>query len=183
MLSSANITPAVASHLALYSFTLKTKGEGSPFDPRKPVQSFSKITVSPVETSEEWSRGAVYAGSQNLARTVRSRSTFLLDHFLNVTADGTACQLDDSHCTLKLHSSSMSLTHDPQIFCERVKSEFAGLENVEITVHDEGRARFSIQSCLISDYLTPTAWAEEKGMNVFLSVTHGTAEPAKFLEM
>lgn len=26
-------------------------------------------------------------------------------------------------------------------------------------------------------------WAAKKGMNSFLSVTHGTTEPAKFLEM
>ncbi|KAF9028210.1 leucine aminopeptidase [Rhodocollybia butyracea] len=52
----------------------------------------------------------------------------------------------------------------PTAFCERAKTEFAGVENVEIFVRDE-------------------AWAEKKGMNTFLSVTHGTNEPAKFLEI
>ncbi|KAE9391610.1 leucine aminopeptidase [Gymnopus androsaceus JB14] len=52
----------------------------------------------------------------------------------------------------------------PTIFCERVKAEFSGVENVEITVRDEN-------------------WAASKGMNTFLSVTHGTSEPAKFLEI
>jgi len=52
----------------------------------------------------------------------------------------------------------------PTIFCERVQKEFADIPNVEIIIRDE-------------------AWAAEQGMNVFLSVTHGTSEPAKFLEI
>ncbi|KAI0960807.1 hypothetical protein AcV7_000089 [Taiwanofungus camphoratus] len=52
----------------------------------------------------------------------------------------------------------------PTAFTERVKSEFAGVQNVEVIVHDE-------------------AWASEKGMRTFLSVTKGTSEPAKFLEI
>ncbi|KAL4268541.1 peptidase M17 family protein [Pleurotus pulmonarius] len=52
----------------------------------------------------------------------------------------------------------------PTAFCERVKSQFEGVPNVQIYVRDE-------------------AWAEEKGMRTFLSVTHGTSEPAKFLEI
>ncbi|KAF8882580.1 cytosol aminopeptidase family, catalytic domain-containing protein [Infundibulicybe gibba] len=52
----------------------------------------------------------------------------------------------------------------PTVFTERVKAEFSGLANVEIFVHDE-------------------AWAAEKNMNTFLSVTHGTSVPAKFLEI
>lgn len=52
----------------------------------------------------------------------------------------------------------------PTVFTERVKQEFAGLKNVEIIVRDE-------------------AWAAEKNMNTFLSVTHGTSEPAKILEI
>ncbi|KAL0567709.1 hypothetical protein V5O48_014281, partial [Marasmius crinis-equi] len=51
-----------------------------------------------------------------------------------------------------------------QEFCERAKKEFEGVDNVEIIVRDE-------------------KWAEEKGMNTFLSVTHGTDEPAKLLEI
>jgi aminopeptidase len=52
----------------------------------------------------------------------------------------------------------------PTAFCARIQKEFNGLENVEIHVRDE-------------------AWAKEKGMNSFLSVTNGTNEPAKFLEI
>ncbi|TFK66182.1 leucine aminopeptidase [Pluteus cervinus] len=48
----------------------------------------------------------------------------------------------------------------PTAFCERVKKEFAGLKNVEIIVRDEGMTS-----------------------NTFLSVTHGTSEPAKLLEI
>ncbi|KAI0000471.1 cytosol aminopeptidase family, catalytic domain-containing protein [Russula vinacea] len=47
---------------------------------------------------------------------------------------------------------------------ERVKSEFANIPNTQITVRDE-------------------EWAAEKGMRTFLSVTKGTSEPAKFLEI
>ncbi|KIK68763.1 hypothetical protein GYMLUDRAFT_215607 [Collybiopsis luxurians FD-317 M1] len=52
----------------------------------------------------------------------------------------------------------------PTVFCERVRGEFAGIENVEVIIRDED-------------------WAASKGMNAFLSVTHGTNEPAKFLEI
>ncbi|KAG8996867.1 hypothetical protein FRB94_007997 [Tulasnella sp. JGI-2019a] len=52
----------------------------------------------------------------------------------------------------------------PTAFCNRITEEFKGIENVEILVRDE-------------------AWAKEKNMNTFLSVTHGTNEPAKFLEI
>ncbi|KAF9077336.1 hypothetical protein BDP27DRAFT_1509694 [Rhodocollybia butyracea] len=56
----------------------------------------------------------------------------------------------------------------PTAFCKHVKAEFSGIENVEIFVLDE-------------------AWAEKKGrahlQNTFLSVTHGTNEPAKFLKI
>ncbi|KAJ7631679.1 leucine aminopeptidase [Mycena polygramma] len=55
----------------------------------------------------------------------------------------------------------------PTSFCERMQSEFAGLQNVEILVRDEGTVN----------------WAAEKGMRTFLSVTRGSAEPAKFLEI
>ncbi|KAF8587050.1 leucine aminopeptidase [Ramaria rubella] len=52
----------------------------------------------------------------------------------------------------------------PTGFTERVKEAFKGIPNIEIHVRD-------------------TEWAKSKGMNTFLSVTKGTAEPAKFLEI
>jgi len=52
----------------------------------------------------------------------------------------------------------------PTIFCDRVTKEFEGVKNVDIIVRDK-------------------AWAEGKNMNTFLSVTHGTSEPPKFLEI
>ncbi|KAF6747034.1 cytosol aminopeptidase family, catalytic domain-containing protein, partial [Ephemerocybe angulata] len=122
---------AVAAHLALYKFTLKTSGGASPFDPRNTEPAKDKIAFAPVEASAEWDRGVVYAQSQNLART-------LAEYPANMIT--------------------------PTAFTERVRKEFEGIANVEIIVRDE-------------------AWAAEKGMNVFLSVTHGTSEPAKFLEI
>ncbi|KAH9856880.1 leucine aminopeptidase [Lenzites betulinus] len=52
----------------------------------------------------------------------------------------------------------------PTAFTERIKAEFAGIANVEVIVRD-------------------AAWAKEKGMNTFISVTKGTTEPPKFLEI
>ncbi|KAI0283682.1 leucine aminopeptidase [Russula aff. rugulosa BPL654] len=52
----------------------------------------------------------------------------------------------------------------PTAFTERVKSEFANVPNTQIIVRDE-------------------EWAAEKGMRTFLSVTKGTSEPAKLLEI
>jgi aminopeptidase len=52
----------------------------------------------------------------------------------------------------------------PTAFTEHVKAQFAGIPNVEIIVRDE-------------------AWAEQMGMRTFLSVTKGTSEPAKLLEI
>ncbi|KAI8998882.1 cytosol aminopeptidase family, catalytic domain-containing protein [Trametes punicea] len=52
----------------------------------------------------------------------------------------------------------------PSAFTKRIQKEFAGVPNVDIIVRD-------------------TAWAAQKGMNTFLSVTKGSSEPAKFLEI
>lgn len=53
----------------------------------------------------------------------------------------------------------------PTIFAETVQTKMATVGNgVQVLVHDE-------------------AWAKEKGMGSFLSVTNGTKEPAKFLEI
>ncbi|THH12680.1 hypothetical protein EW146_g7465 [Bondarzewia mesenterica] len=52
----------------------------------------------------------------------------------------------------------------PTAFTERIKAEFANVADTKIIVRDE-------------------AWAAEQGMNTFLSVTKGTSEPAKFLEI
>ncbi|KZV73318.1 hypothetical protein PENSPDRAFT_603102 [Peniophora sp. CONT] len=52
----------------------------------------------------------------------------------------------------------------PTAFCERAQAEFASIPGVTVVVRDE-------------------EWAKEKGMNLFLSVSRGTDEPAKFLEI
>ncbi|PPQ69986.1 hypothetical protein CVT26_013274 [Gymnopilus dilepis] len=121
---------AVAAHLALYKFTLKTSPP-SPFNPNLKEPVPEKFTFAPLQESKEWERGTVYAQAQNLARTL-----------------------------MELPANMMT----PTAFTERVKNEFEGIPNVEIIVRDE-------------------VWAAEKNMNVFLSVTQGTSEPAKFLEI
>ncbi|ESK96453.1 leucine aminopeptidase [Moniliophthora roreri MCA 2997] len=122
---------SVAAHLAAYDFTLKTAPTPSRFNPNLKEPIPEKITIKPVESSQDWERGYTYAYAQNFART-------LMELPANVIT--------------------------PTEFCNRVQKEFSGLENVEIIVRDE-------------------KWAEEKGMRTFLSVTHGTNEPAKFLEI
>ncbi|KIM38237.1 hypothetical protein M413DRAFT_447983 [Hebeloma cylindrosporum] len=121
---------AVAAHLALYNFTLKTSPP-SAFNPSLKEPIPAKLSFTPLQASKEWDRGVIYAESQNLARTL-----------------------------MELPANMMT----PTAFTERVQKEFEGVPNVEIFVRDE-------------------AWAAEKNMNVFLSVTHGTSEPAKFLEI
>jgi len=52
----------------------------------------------------------------------------------------------------------------PSIFGKRAEELLSGIENMTVKVHDE-------------------KWAEEKKMGAFLSVTRGSEEPAKFLEI
>ncbi|EPT02578.1 hypothetical protein FOMPIDRAFT_1059138 [Fomitopsis schrenkii] len=62
---------AVASHLALYDFTLKTKPP-SRFDPRRTEPMPEKLDLRSLGESdaEAWQEGVVYARAQNLARTL-----------------------------------------------------------------------------------------------------------------
>jgi aminopeptidase len=52
----------------------------------------------------------------------------------------------------------------PTIFCKTVQEKFENLKNVKIDIHDED-------------------WAIKENMGLFLSVTAGSSEPAKFLEI
>lgn len=52
----------------------------------------------------------------------------------------------------------------PTIFCNTVKEKFGSLANVELKIHDE-------------------EWARKEKMNLFLSVSAGSSEPPKFLEI
>ncbi|EDR01445.1 uncharacterized protein LACBIDRAFT_186220 [Laccaria bicolor S238N-H82] len=121
---------AVAAHLALYSFTLKTSPP-SRFNPNLTQPIPPKLSFAPLQTSTEWDRGVIFAQAQNLARTLTELPANILT---------------------------------PTEFTNRAKENFADIPNVEIIIRDE-------------------AWAAEKNMNVFLSVTQGTSEPAKFLEI
>ncbi|KAF8548068.1 hypothetical protein OG21DRAFT_1449621 [Imleria badia] len=120
---------AVAAHLALYDFTLKTSPP-SPFDPRK-EEPAKKPKLSPIAKSADWDRGVIYANAQNLARTLMELPANILT---------------------------------PTTFAERAEKAFDGIANVRFYVHNED-------------------WAAEKGMRTFLSVTKGTNEPAKFVEI
>lgn len=52
----------------------------------------------------------------------------------------------------------------PTYFCDRAAKEFEGLANVKVQAHD-------------------LAWAEEKKMGSFISVSRGSDEPLRFLEI
>lgn len=52
----------------------------------------------------------------------------------------------------------------PTAFCERVRAELQGFPNVDVHIRDR-------------------EWAAAKGMRTFLSVSTGTSEPPKFLEI
>ncbi|CAL1697393.1 unnamed protein product [Somion occarium] len=121
---------AVAAHLALYNFNLKTSPE-SLFDPRNKEPVPENLNLKPLGDSKEWNEGVIYAEAQNLARTLTELPANVIT---------------------------------PTAFTERIKAEFAGIPDTTIIVRDE-------------------AWAAEKGMRTFLSVTKGTSEPAKFLEI
>ena len=71
---------AVAAHLALYHFTLKTKPT-SAFDPRLAQSLPDKLALSALSENNEWETGVVYGQAQNLARTVcPARSLACLVH-------------------------------------------------------------------------------------------------------
>jgi aminopeptidase len=52
----------------------------------------------------------------------------------------------------------------PSIFVETAEKQFAGIDNVTLEGHD-------------------LAWAEEKKMGSFISVSRGSDEPLRFLEL
>ncbi|KAJ7810545.1 leucine aminopeptidase [Mycena olivaceomarginata] len=120
----ASIDPhaaAVAAHLALYSFTLKTDPP-SAFNPNLKEPIPPKIALKPLSASQNGTR----------VWYTPKRKILLL---------------------MELPGNMMT----PTIFCQRAQAEFAGIENL-IPLH--------------------SAWAAEKGMRTFLSVTRGSAEPA-----
>jgi hypothetical protein len=68
--SSISFDQAVAAHLSLYKFTLKTSPP-SRFNPNNVTPIPEKLKIKALEESSEWNTGCIYAQAQNLARTVR----------------------------------------------------------------------------------------------------------------
>lgn len=60
---------AVAAHLAKYKFTLKTSPP-SPYRPGSGSAVPQELSFRPLQDSQEWETGVIYAEAQNLARTV-----------------------------------------------------------------------------------------------------------------
>lgn len=65
-------------------------------------------------------------------------------------------------CKLLMETPANLMT--PSVFCETAKEKFAGIQNVELVVHDEN-------------------WARKEKMELYLSVSAGSSEPPKFLEI
>jgi cytosol aminopeptidase len=65
-------------------------------------------------------------------------------------------------CKLLMETPANLLT--PSIFCETMQKKYAGIPNVELQVHDE-------------------EWAKKQNMNLYLSVSAGSSQPPKFLEI
>ena len=87
----SHFSSAVAAHLALYSFTLKTTPP-SAFNPNLKEPILEKLNFTPIQASQEWERGVIYANAQNFARTVsRFYSSQLTTESETPIADGTPC--------------------------------------------------------------------------------------------
>lgn len=75
---------------------------------------------------------------------------------------GVTCGEAQNFCRTLMDTPANLMT--PSIFCETVTEKFAGLSNVTIDAHD-------------------AEWARKEKMGLYLSVTAGSSEPAKFLEI
>jgi aminopeptidase len=69
-----HLATAVAAHLAKYKFTLKTSPP-SPYTLGEGQVVPQDFSFRPLEDSQDWETGVVYANAQNLARTVPSISS------------------------------------------------------------------------------------------------------------
>lgn len=74
-----------------------------------------------------------------------------------IAVDGVPCEYDDTHSQyhlpqMKLRRVYIKDDHLHQIFCERAKKEFAGLDNVEIIVRDEGTCSYILMSMTLSPH-------------------------------
>lgn len=85
-----------------------------------------------------------------------------LDSFKDEWIKGATYANAQNFCKTLMDSPANLMT--PTIFCETVKGKFSGLENVNIQVHDAD-------------------WARKEKMELFLSVSSGSSEPPKFLEI
>lgn len=131
---------AVAAHLALYKFSLKTTGDAAAsFSSPSAATPECQQTVEPLTPSEKWNEGAIYAYAQNLAKTVRIQQTRHVYSSIDVirVVNGIARQYDDSYCESSLRAGPGLHSFEFQIFAQRIEAEFAGT-GAEVIVRDEG---------------------------------------------
>lgn len=87
--------------------------------------------IFPLNESDEWNKGKIYASAQNFCRKLMETPANLMT---------------------------------PTLFCQAVQKKFANLPNIKIDIRDK-------------------EWAQKENMNLFLSVSAGSSELPKFLEI
>lgn len=163
---------AVAAHLALYQFSLKTSEDAAASYSAAPSSTpQSQLSCKPIVSSTAWDEGAIYAYAQNLAKTVRDDDVFLLFATETATyvAHGAPRKYVDTyrkHVMASFTCISNSFSCDAQEFANRIKAEFAGLD-AQVIVRDEGQSDF-LHRCISIVSFFSLAWAAEKGMVRFV---------------
>ncbi|TCD63093.1 hypothetical protein EIP91_006020, partial [Steccherinum ochraceum] len=173
---------AVAAHLALYSFDLKTT-PASGYTGYQGDSVSLKLKLVPVnlegEGSRNWEDGVIYATAQNVARTLEELPANLMtptkfalcvqnifsDLFQTSKDVHLTTELDDKKDSL--HRDSDTTTSVPVQLPDGSTTGSPGTfsHQLDLQVHDK-------------DWVSTTQM-----MNAFMSVTTGSAEPCKFVEM
>ncbi|XP_055547539.1 cytosol aminopeptidase-like isoform X2 [Wyeomyia smithii] len=126
------------------------------------------IEVEDFEDAHAAAEGALLSNYKFQVYKNKEKQTQLPDVSLAESADGReqwakGATLANAQNWARVLMETPANLMTPTIFSDNVKAKMASV-NVEVQVHDEG-------------------WAKEMKMGSFLSVTNGTKEPAKFLEI
>ncbi|XP_063706750.1 cytosol aminopeptidase-like [Culicoides brevitarsis] len=127
-----------------------------------------EIVVDDMEDGQTAAEGA-FLGSykfqlfRNAEKQKKIPPVKLLENSEQVEAWNRGAILAETQNFCRILSETPANLMTPSVFCDKVREKCAGLK-VDVTAHDE-------------------KWAEEMKMGSFLSVTRGSKEPAKFLEL
>lgn len=160
---------AVGSTLASFEWNLKTTSSAKA--KLEPVEigllGESKPSTLASESGQDgripldWETGKVYGEAQNMARLLKETPANVrsLPRELLNFENGNEQQVAET-----AHFLPLVQRMTPTIFCDFAKEKFEGIANVTIEAHD-------------------LAWAEERKMGSFISVSRGSDEPLRFLEL